>query len=95
MERETSMVFYRGFKESIDNCLPEERLAIYEAIMDYALNGTLPDLSGGSIKLIWPLIQPQLDANRGRRKNGRKGQRDECERQVRNSLRRLPRTDPL
>ena len=73
MERETSMVFYRGFKESIDNCLPEERLAIYEAIMDYALNGTLPDLSGGSIKLIWPLIQPQLDANRGRRKNGRKG----------------------
>ncbi len=73
MERETSMVFYRGFKESIDNCPPEERLAIYEAIMDYALNGTLPDLSGGSIKLIWPLIQPQLDANRGRRKNGRKG----------------------
>ena len=67
------MVFYRGFKESIDNFPPEERLAIYEAIMEYALNGTLPDLSGGSIKLIWPLIQPQLDANRGRRKNGRKG----------------------
>ena len=67
------MVFYRGFKESIDNFPPKERLAIYEAIMEYALNGTLPDLSGGSIKLIWPLIQPQLDANRGRRKNGRKG----------------------
>lgn len=66
-------MFYRGFKESIDNCPQEERLAIYEAIVEYALDGTPPDLSGGSIKVIWPLIGPQLDANRTKRKNGRKG----------------------
>ena len=73
MDRENSLVFYRGFKESIDNCPQEERLAIYEAIVEYALDGTPPDLSGGSIKVIWPLIGPQLDANRTKRKNGRKG----------------------
>ena len=73
MDRENSLVFYRGFKESIDNCPQEERLAIYEAIVEYARDGTPPDLSGGSIKVIWPLIGPQLDANRTKRTNGRKG----------------------
>lgn len=73
MEKENSFVFYRSFKESIDNCPLEERLSIYEAIVDYALDGSPPDLSGESIRMVWPLIEPQLDANRARRKNGRKG----------------------
>ena len=73
MDRENSFVFYRSFKESIDNSPSEDRLVLYEAIANYALNGTSPDLSGGTIKMIWPLIEPQLKANRDKRQNGRKG----------------------
>ena len=73
MDRENSFIFYRSFKESIDNCPSADRLALYEAIANYALDGTSPDLSGGAIKMVWPLIEPQLDANRDKRKSGRKG----------------------
>ena len=73
MERESSFVFYRSFKEAIDNCPEEDRLAIYESIVSYALDGTPPEITGGTIKIVWPLIEPQLNANRDKRKAGRKG----------------------
>ena len=73
MERESSFVFYRSFKEAIDNCPEEDRLAIYESIVSYALDGTPPEITGGAIRIVWPLIEPQLNANRDKRKAGRKG----------------------
>ena len=73
MERESSFVFYRSFKEAIDNCPEEDRLAIYESIVSYALDGAPPEITGGTIKIVWPLIEPQLNANRDKRKAGRKG----------------------
>ena len=73
MERESSFVFYRSFKEAIDNCPEEDRLAIYESIVSYALDGAPPEISGGTIRIVWPLIEPQLNANRDKRKAGRKG----------------------
>lgn len=73
MERESSFVFYRSFKEAIDNCPEEDRLAIYESIVSYALDGTPPEITGGAIRIVWPLIEPQLNANRDKRKVGRKG----------------------
>lgn len=73
MERESSFVFYRSFKEAIDNCQEEDRLAIYESIVSYALDGTPPEITGGVIGIVWPLIEPQLNANRDKRKAGRKG----------------------
>lgn len=73
MERESSFVFYRSFKEAIDNCPEEDRLAIYESIVSYALDGTPPEITGGTIRIVWPLIEPQLNANRDKRRAGRKG----------------------
>lgn len=73
MERESSFVFYRSFKEAIDKCPEEDRLAIYESIVSYALDGTPPEITGGVIRIVWPLIEPQLNANRDKRKAGRKG----------------------
>lgn len=73
MERESSFVFYRSFKEAIDKCPEEDRLAIYESIVSYALDGTPPEITGGAIRIVWPLIEPQLNANRDKRKAGRKG----------------------
>ena len=73
MERESSFVFYRSFKDAIDNCPEEDRLAIYESIVSYALDGAPPEITGGIIKIVWPLIELQLNANRDKRKAGRKG----------------------
>ena len=72
MDRETSFVFYRSFKDAIDNCSVDDKLMIYESIVNYALDGTPPEITGGTIKIIWPLIEPQLSANRFKRKAGRK-----------------------
>lgn len=72
MEKESSFVFYRSFMEATDNCPENERPYIYEAIVKYALDGLQPKLKG-SLKIVWPLIKPQLDANRVKRQNGRKG----------------------
>ena len=58
---------------SIDNCPEEDRLTIYESIVSYALDGTPPEITGGAIRIVWPLIEPQLNANRDKRKAGRKG----------------------
>ena len=66
-------MFYRSFKEAIDNCPEEDRLAIYESIVSYALDGTPPEITGGAIRIVWPLIEPQLNANRDKRKAGRRG----------------------
>lgn len=73
MERESSFVFYRSFKDAIDNCPEEDRLTIYESIVSYALDGAPPEITGGAIRIVWPLIEPQLNANRDKRKAGRKG----------------------
>ena len=66
-------MFYRSFKEAIDNCPEEDRLAIYESIVTYALDGAPPEITGGAIRIVWPLIEPQLNANRDKRKAGRRG----------------------
>ena len=73
MDRENSFVFYRSFKDAIDNCPEDDRLAIYDSIVSYALDGTPPEITEGTIKIVWPLIEPQLNANRDKRKAGRKG----------------------
>ena len=73
MDRETSFVFYRSFTDAIDNCSVDDKLAIYESIVNYALDGTPPEITGGTIKIIWPLMEPQLSSNRFKRKAGRKG----------------------
>lgn len=62
MGQKDSYVFYRSFFEAI-NCLPkEERLQVYEAITNYALDQTEPELSGPA-KSVFILVKPQLQAN--------------------------------
>ena len=49
-----------------------ERLAMYEAIVGYALDGKEPRLSGTS-KIMWTFVKPLLDANWRKYHNGCKG----------------------
>lgn len=67
-----SFIFYRSFFESIQELEPETRCACYDAIIGYALDGTLPDVKGIS-KAIFTAMKPQIDANNKRYEDGCKG----------------------
>lgn len=46
-------------------------------MMDYALNDALPEDMPLSVDIIFGLIKPQIDKNRERAANGRKGREKE------------------
>lgn len=71
MER-NSFIFYRSFAKGIGELDEKTRGICYEAIINYALDGTEPELSGIP-KAIFELIRPQIDANNIRYENGCKG----------------------
>ena len=52
----------------------QTRLAVYDALTLYALDGIEPELTGGALG-IFKLIKPQIDANNRRFENGQKGGR--------------------
>lgn len=66
--------FYRSYFEAFKDLPAKSRLQLYEAVCDYALNGTDPKLSGAS-KTVFTLIKPTLDTSRRRSEIGRAGGR--------------------
>ena len=70
-----SFVFYRSFVKSAKKLSPEQRLALYEAIIDYALDGVEPSDDDIVIAAIMEVIFPQIEANNQRYENGKKGGR--------------------
>lgn len=70
-----SFVFYRSFVKSAKKLPPEQRLALYEAIIDYALDETEPGDDDIVVAAIMEAIVPQIDANNQRYENGKKGGR--------------------
>ncbi len=73
MER-NSMVFYRSFYEAMEELNPEVKANVFDAIMQFSLNGKELDLSGIS-KTVFILIKPQLSANIKRYENGKQPKR--------------------
>ncbi len=73
-----SFIFYRSFHESAEDLTDVEYGQLMRAINEYALNETLPELTG-VLKGFFKLIKPQLDANKKRRENGSKGGRPKKE----------------
>jgi len=69
-----SVVFYRSFYESIAELPDNDRLAVYDALFQYALDDKDPDLSGVPLA-IFKLMKPQVDANNRKYENGKKGGR--------------------
>ena len=69
-----SFIFYRSFFESINELESNDRIALFEAICAYALDGIEPTMKGPA-KAIFMLIRPQLDANTRKYVNGCKGGR--------------------
>jgi hypothetical protein len=70
-----SFVFYSSWFEAIKQFPPEMQGAIYAHIIEYGLYGKEPNNMGAVENVMWPLIKPQIDANRTRYENGCKGGR--------------------
>ncbi len=66
-----SFVFYKSFYEALQDLKDKERLKVYDAICDLALNNNDTKLTGIS-KTIFTLIKPQILANTKRYQNGKK-----------------------
>lgn len=73
MERD-SIVFYRSFYEAIRLQPKKIQADIYNAVLDYAFNGTEPNISPAAMSIFY-LIKPQIDANNKKFEDGRKGGR--------------------
>ena len=69
-----SFIFYRSFYECVADLPDETRLAVYEAVFQFALDGKEPDIDG----VPWALFkafEPQIVANNRKYDNGCKGGR--------------------
>lgn len=67
-----SFVFYKSFMDAVQGLSPEVRCEAYEAIMTYAFTGEEPEMSQIA-RIVFTMARPQLDANKDRRKNAKKG----------------------
>ena len=67
-------VFYRSFFESFEDLSKKDKLTLFDALCNYALNDIEPELSG-TTAAIFKLLKPQVDANNRRFENGKKGGR--------------------
>lgn len=70
-----SFVFYRSFRDAIEEMTDENKLATLLAICDYALYGVEPDLKDAMSRAVFTVARPSIDANKGRRANGKLGGR--------------------
>ena len=67
-------VFYRSFFESFSDLSKKDKLVLFDALCNYALNDIEPELVGVPAA-IFKLLKPQVDANNRRFENGCKGGR--------------------
>ena len=73
-EEKESFVFYKSFYEALQDLKDKDRLKVYDAICEMALNNTETQLTGIA-KTVFTLIKPQVLANNRRYENGKKGGR--------------------
>lgn len=64
-----SVLFYRSFYDALKNIPPDERLKVYDSIMEYSMYDNEPTLDGVALA-IFLLAKPQIDANNKRYANG-------------------------
>ena len=77
IEKIESAVFYISFYEAIHSMIPDvsERDSAYEAIFRYAFYDELPSELGDRAGIVWTMAKPQIDANKRKRENGKRGGR--------------------
>lgn len=78
MAEKESFVFYASFYEALQDLKDKDRLKMYDAICELALNNKETKMTGLT-KTIFTLIKPQILANQKRYENGKKGGRPKKE----------------
>ena len=78
MAEKESFVFYASFYEALQDLKDKDRLKMYDAICELALNNKETKMTGLT-KTIFTLIKPQILANQKRYENGKKGGRHKKE----------------
>ncbi len=73
-EKRDHFTFFRSFQEAIDQCQEKEQLALYKAIVNYALDSKEPSFENPLLRLAWTLIKPNLHNGWVRSRNGRKAE---------------------
>lgn len=73
-EKKESFIFYRSFFEALQDLKDKERLKVYDAICNLALDEKDTKLTGLP-KTIFTLIRPQILSNTEKYKNGKKGRK--------------------
>lgn len=73
-EKRDHFTFFRSFQEAIDQCQEKEQLALYKAIVNYALDSKEPSFENTLLRLAWTLIKPNLHNGWVRSRNGRKAE---------------------
>lgn len=79
-----AVVFYRNFYEAIKNLPVDLKAEVYDAVMEYGLNGLEPSNLSLMAKSIFALIKPSIDTNNTRYENGKHGGRPRKEAQESN-----------
>lgn len=64
--------FYRSFRDAVEMTDESDRLVLYKAIADYALDGIQPDISamGALGRLCWTAISPNIKSGLTNFRNG-------------------------
>ena len=70
-----AVVFYRNFYEAIKELPVDVKAEVYDAVMEYGLNGEEPKDLSLIAKSIFALIKPSVDANNTKYLNGKGGGR--------------------
>lgn len=78
-------MFYRSFYEAIKDLPKDIQGEIYEAIMEFGLNDNELENMKPVTRSIFTLIRPQIEANKRRYENGKKGGRPKSVEAVRES----------
>ena len=68
-----SFIFYRSFYEAAQDLEDADRLKFYDAVLEYALNGSETLTERSSARAVFKSVRPQIDVNNQRYENGKKG----------------------
>lgn len=66
------VLIYRSFVEAIEQLDEADQLAAYKAIIQYGLDGIIPE-GKGAAKAVFTIAKPIIDKNLRKAENGRKG----------------------
>ena len=63
--RRGQFTFYASFFQAVDRLPRSRQLETYRAVIDFALNGTEPELNGGPA-VVFAALRPTLETARGK-----------------------------